>query len=553
MILLDPITPAKPFEEQDSLPKVCAISPSGSHRCRLRMPVQINKYLSKFIMKQKRIVAKRAVWGVLSVLALLIGILSWNYWRFSSRQGKPSAIARPNLDSKPLYQRLQRAIQIPTDSTAMSRISSDSKLHRFRDYIRESFPTLHESPFVFRTGKDFGDDLNPSMLLEWPGQNPDLGAILLMSHFDVVPVEASSLSKWSRPPFSGHIDDEFIWGRGTLDCKHGVMAILEAISLLSVQGFRPQRTIYVALGHDEEIGGADGNQKIAAWFRSQGRRLHTIIDEGGCIFTEFPGLGRPAALVGVAEKGFLTVNLTVMLDADKVGHASMPPRETAVSILSRAIHRVQSSPFPTRIEGGLRDTLNFLGPEMPSLASRLAMSNMWLFAPLVKRTLSDKPSGDALLRTTLAPTMIEGGVSENVLPLQATAKLNLRILPGDSIESALAHIRSSINDPRVTIQPQPNGKEASPVTRVDSDAFAILQKTIHQVFPDVVVAPFVLVGSTDTTHYTDLCENIFRFIPTRLSERDTQRFHGIDERISRENYLEIIQFFHQFIKSTSVN
>ena len=502
-------------------------------------------------MNRKRITARRVGWIVLSVLALLLGILSWNYLRFSSRQETPGAIAALNLVVDPILERFKEAIQIVTVSTAMSRIANDSELYRFRDYIQTSFPNLHTSPFVRRTGKDFGDERNPSMLFQWPGQEPELGAILLMSHFDVVPVEASSLSMWTHPPFSGHMDDEFIWGRGTLDCKHGVMAILEAISLLSAQGFQPKRTIYVASGHDEEIGGADGNLKIAAWFRSHRIRLHTIIDEGGCVFTEFPGLASPAAMVGVAEKGFLTVEITANVNADKVGHSSMPPRETAVSILSSAIHRVQSSPFPARIDGGLRDTLNFLGPEMP-FDKKMAMSNMWLFGPLVERTLSAKPSGDALLRTTIAPTMIEGGVSENVLPTQATAKLNLRLLPGDSIESSLDHLRRSINDHRVSLKPLNKPREASPVSNIDSEAFRILQTTIHQVLPDVVVAPFVLVGSTDTVHYSDLSEHIFRFIPTRLSERDTQRFHGINERISKDSYLEIISFFHQYIKNASM-
>lgn len=502
-------------------------------------------------MNRKRITARRVGWIVLNVFALLIGILSWNYLRFSSRQEKPGAIAALNLVVDPILERFKEAIQIVTVSTPMSRIANDSELYRFRDYIQTLFPNLHTSPFVRRTGKDLGDERNPSMLFQWPGQEPELGAILLMSHFDVVPVEASSLSKWTHPPFSGHMDDEFIWGRGTLDCKQGVMAILEAISLLSTQGFQPKRTIYVALGHDEEIGGADGNLKIAAWFRSHRIRLHTIIDEGGCVFTEFPGLGSPAALVGVAEKGFLTVEITANVNADKVGHSSMPPRETAVSILSSAIHRVQLSQFPARIDGGLRDTLNFLGPEMP-FDKKMAMSNMWLFGPLVKRTLSAKPSGDALLRTTIAPTMIEGGVSENVLPAQATAKLNLRLLPGDSIKSSLDYLCRSINDPRVSLKPLNKPREASPVSDIDSEPFRILQTTIHQVLPDVVVAPFVLVGSTDTVHYTDLCEHIFRFIPARLSERDTQRFHGIDERIAKKDYLEIVSFFHQYIINASM-
>lgn len=501
-------------------------------------------------MTQKRTIAKRIGWLVAVTLSLFILILSWNYWRFPSRQNRLTAPVTLKLDSEPMLKRFQGAIQIPTISKPMSRITEDSELYQFRDYLQESFPELHAAPFVRRTGKEFGDDGIPSMLFEWPGQDPALDPILLMSHFDVVPIETSSLADWTHPPFSGHSDGEFIWGRGTLDCKQGVMAILEAISLLHANDVKPQRSIYVSLGHDEELGGADGNKKIAEWFESQGIRLHTIIDEGGCVFTEFPGLGSPAALIGVAEKGYLTVELKATVSADKIGHSSMPPRETAVSILASAIHRIQSSPFPARIDGGLRDTLSFLGPEMP-FDKKLAISNLWLLGPIVERSLSAKPSGDALLRTTIAPTMIEGGISENVLPTQATAKLNLRLLPGDSIASALKHLQDSVNDDRVQITKLPEPREASPVSYIDSEQFRILQTTIHEVLPDVVVAPFVLVGGTDTVHYADRCQHIYRFIPTRISEQDTQRFHGVNERISIESYLEIVRFFHQFIKSVS--
>jgi carboxypeptidase PM20D1 len=487
---------------------------------------------------------------VAAMISVSIGFMAWKFWMFRSRQLHPTPISKLILDDVAIVKRLQGAIQIPTTSSPMSRITDESDLYRFGDYIRGSFPELQTSPFVCRTGKDFGDERIPSLLFEWPGQDPKLGAILLMSHFDVVPAEVSSLTEWSHPPFGGHFDGEFIWGRGTLDCKQGVMAILEAISLLSAKGFRPQRSIYVALGHDEEIGGADGNQKIAAWFRSNGVRLHTVLDEGGCVFTEFPGLASPAALVGVAEKGFLTVEMTASVTPDKVGHSSMPPRETAVSILSSAIHRVQSSPFPARIDGGLRETLNFLGPEMP-LGQKVAVSNLWLFGPLVERNLSAKPSGDALLRTTLATTMIQGGTSATILPTQATATINIRLLPGDRIDNALNYLSKSINDPRVSLTPLDKPREASQVSGTDSQPFRILQTTIHEVFPDVVVAPFVLVGGTDAVHYTDLCDHIYRFIPARLSERDTQRFHGVNERISSESYLGIVQFFHQFIINAS--
>lgn len=503
-------------------------------------------------MNQRRITTKWALKIVTVILVLLISVMIWNYRRFPSRQLQPTALTPLPLDSDNIINRLVGAIKIPSISSPMSRLTDDSDLYRFRDYLRASFPQLHASPFVYRTGVDFGDEQIPSVLLEWPGQDPKLGAILLMSHFDVVSVESSSLSKWTHPPFSGHVDDEFVWGRGTLDCKHGVLAILEAISLLHAEGVvKPERSIFVALGHDEELGGADGNRKIADWFQENGIRLHTIIDEGGCVFTEFPGLAQPAALIGVAEKGFLTVKLTATVNADKVGHSSMPPRETAVSILAAAVDRMQSAPFPSRIDGGLRDTLNFLGPEMP-FAQKMVMSNMWLFGPLLERSLSAKPSGDALLRTTLATTMIEGGTSETVLPTTAIAIVNLRLLPGDNIQGALDFLHSSINDARVTVDEINEPREASPVSDIESDAFRTLQTTIHQVLPDVVVAPFVLVGGTDTVHYTDQCNDIFRFIPTRLTERDTQRFHGIDERIAKEDYLDIIRFFHQYIINASM-
>lgn len=502
-------------------------------------------------MNRSRILLQRGVLLVTVIFALLICIVSWNFFWFRSKQLKRNPVEKLELDSELVLGNLQRAIQIASVSSPISRLTNDSELLRFRDFLEQTYPTLHSHPFVRRTGADFGDAMTPSVLLEWPGSKLELPGILLMSHFDVVPVEPPSIPKWSHPPFSGQIDEGYIWGRGTLDCKQGVIAILEAIRRLHEAGYQPERTVYIALGHDEEIGGVDGNQKIADWFRSQRKRLHLIIDEGGCIFADFPGLSRPVALVGVAEKGFVNVDLSVNVTSEKIGHASMPPAETAIGILSLAVHRVESNPFPAHSDRGLRDTLKYIGPEIPSLTRRIAMSNMWLFSPIVKQTLGSTPSGNAMLRTTIAPTVLEGGGTENVLPAHAKATLNLRLMPGDSIEYALEHLGRSINDSRVTITPRPRGKEASPFTDIESEPFTLLQTTIHEVFPEVVVAPFVLVGGTDTSHYIDLTENILRFIPTRLSQEDTQCLHGIDERISQENFGEIVRFFHQFIKNAS--
>ena len=298
-------------------------------------------------MNRIRIFLWRGFLLATGVLALLICIVSWNCFWFQSKQLKRIPVAKLELDSGLVLGNLQGAIQIASVSSPMSKITSDSELLRFRDYVQETYPTLHAQPFVRRTGADFGDAMTPSILLQWPGSNIDLPGILLMSHFDVVPVEPLSIPKWSQPPFGGRIEEGYIWGRGSLDCKHGLIAILEAIRKLLEAGYQPERTVYIALGHDEEIGGADGNQKIADWFRAKGRRLHLILDEGGCIITDFPKLNRPVALVGVAEKGQVNVDLGVNVDSENIGHASMPPKETAIGILSRAVQRVESNPFPS--------------------------------------------------------------------------------------------------------------------------------------------------------------------------------------------------------------
>ncbi len=503
-------------------------------------------------MKRIKKVVKRGSLVLLGLLIALLSVVGWNYLNFSSMQIRVKPARNTHWDQALLENRLQSAIQIPTVSQPLSRLTAGSPLHRFRDFLAEAFPALHRPPFIRRTGLDFGDALIPSVMFEWPGRDSKLEGILLMSHFDIVPIEPSTFSNWTHEPFSGHIDDKFLWGRGTLDCKHGVMAILEAIDRLAADGFQPERTIYVALGHDEELGGKDGNAKMAEWLRSRGRRLYTVLDEGGCIFTDFPGLGRPAALIGVAEKGSLNVRLSVEVSPTEVGHASMPPSQTSISILASAINRVQASPFPANVDGGLRDTLRFLGPEMPSFFRRVAMANLWLTGPIVKLQLADKPSSNALLRTTVAPTLIEGGIQVNVLPHQASASLNLRLLPGDSIEEAMEYIQQNIDDPRVSVSALPLGNEASPMSSIDSDPFHQLHQTIREIYPDVAVAPFVLVGSTDSLHYRDLCENIYRFIPAQLSERDTQRFHGIDERIALQDYTDIVRFMHQLICNQAV-
>jgi carboxypeptidase PM20D1 len=331
-----------------------------------------------------------------------------------------------------------------------------------------------------------------------------------------------------------------------MDDKASMLAILESVEHLLGEGFRPKRTLYLAFGHDEEVGGTRGAAKIAALLRSRDISLDFVLDEGLNVFNGIiPGIAAPVALVGVAEKGYLSLRLTTQATS---GHSSIPPPDTAIGIVSRALQRLHANPFPTRLSGAARQMLDFLGPEM-SWTNRLALANLWLFDPLVRRQLSQSPLTNAAIRTTLAPTVFHAGNTENVLPAQASAVINLRLLPGDSISSATEHVRRAIDDPRVAISPLEIQVEASPVSDAHSTASELLQRTIRQTLPDTLVAPGLLVAATDSRHYAALTANVFRFLPITLGPDDAKRYHGIDERISFDDYERCVRFYTQLIRN----
>ena len=229
----------------------------------------------------------------------------------------------------------------------------------------------------------------------------------------------------------------------------------------------------------------------------------------------------------------------------------MPPPHTAVGILSTAIHHLERHPSPSRIEGAVRQMFEYVGPEMPFL-TRMAVANLWCFGGLLERQLAVSPSTNALIRTTMAARMFSAGIKDNVLPKSARAVVNVRILSGDSIAGVVERTDRIIDDPRVNIRPLEHSVfEPSDVSDLVSPGFKMLQRTIHQVFPDVIVAPSLLIGRTDSRYFAALTRNIYRFVPMRLKQEDLQRIHGRDERISLDNYEEIVRFYMQLIHNSS--
>ena len=453
----------------------------------------------------------------------------------SSKQANISTITPVNIPDG-AEERLSKAIQFKTISNPdvfnkRAFLAQDSFIFTEYTLVDSFLEKIEITPY--------------SLVYKWAGKKPDLTPILLMGHLDVVPVEKESLSKWTEDPFSGLIKEGFIWGRGTLDDKLSVFGTLEAIEQLLSEGYSPNRTVYLAFGHDEEIGGVDGAQKIAAWFKNKNIQFEYILDEGQLVIEKaMSGIERPVALIGLAEKGYVTLTLTARLEHG--GHSSMPPKETAIGVLSQAIVDLQDHPFSGKINGAVAQFLAHTAPEM-SWPYKAFLSNLWLTEGLLVRQMSADVSTSAMVRTTISPTIINGGIKDNVLPSFASAKINFRILPGETQASVAEYVRKTINDSRVEISIDDGGNEPSAVSEINSFGYQVIQKSIQEVFPDVIVAPSLVIAATDSRHYSEVANNTYRFMPVQLQKSDLPRIHGMNERVSVENYRQAIRFYRQLV------
>jgi carboxypeptidase PM20D1 len=474
-------------------------------------------------------------------LLVLLAVLLVRTITLDSRQIQAEPVKDLAVDAPAAAERLAGAVRFATVSHENGRHVERQAFLGLHDYLRQSFPRTHAA-LTREAVVDF------SLLYTWRGKEPGLAPILLMSHLDVVPVEPGTEKDWTHPAFSGLIDGGFVWGRGTLDDKVGVLGILEAAEMLLARGFEPRRTVYLAFGHDEEVGGMKGAAALAALLERRGARPELILDEGGAIAEGMvPGVAAPVALIATAEKGYLSVELTAEAEG---GHSSMPPRHGAIGKLAAAIQRLESHPMPARIDGATRRSFEYLAPEMP-FGPRLMLANLWLFEPLARRRFAADPAADARMRTTTAATVFQAGIKENVLPQRARAIVNFRILPGDSIAGVLRHVRRTVG-PEIRANPTGVGpNEPSHESDPKAPAFGLIQRTIVQTFPGTVVAPNLLSGGTDTKHYRHLTRNVYRFLPIRLKAEDFGRLHGTDERLGVKNYAEVVRFYAQLLRNAA--
>lgn len=478
---------------------------------------------------------------VLGAIVLLLGVVIVKTVTFTSKQLQFEGKVTSQVDVNAAAERLAKAIQFKTVSYEdRSKIDYQPFLH-LQEYLVQAFPLVHS-----RLEKKVIN--NYALLYAWQGTDRSLKPMLIIAHHDVVPATDEDAKAWKYPPFSGTIAEGYVWGRGALDTKSSLMSALEAGEALLKEGYSPKRTVYIASGFDEEIGGDGGAGKIAEYLKSNGVELEYTIDEGSVIVQGvIPGIKAPIALIGISEKGYVTLELSV---EGQAGHSSMPPKQTAIGVLSAAIARLEANPFPADMSGPTGMLFDYLGREMP-FVYKMLFSNRWLFGSVLQSQLAASPATNATIRTTTAATMFNAGVKSNVLPSSATAAVNFRILPRDSVQGVIDHVNAVVNDPRVKVKVLGKHTEPSPVSDINSPSFMTVYKTTKQVFPDALVAPYLVIAGTDSKHFAGVAKNLYRLNPHRLGKNDLAMLHGMNEKISLENYGECIKFYMQLIRNSN--
>lgn len=484
--------------------------------------------------------ALRVLAGVLLLLAVAVAV---NTLRQSSRQLAEPPAPVMAVDEEGVSRRLADTLRLRTLASRDDPDASAGEFRQLHALLSQRFPRVHAALRREVVG-------GYSLLYTWPGTDLRAPPILLMAHQDVVPVAPGSDDQWQRPPFAGEVNDGFVWGRGAWDDKGNLVAQLEAIEMLLAAGFQPRQTVYLSFGHDEEVGGTRGAAQVARLLGERGVRLGFVLDEG-LIITEgiVPGLAGPAAVIGVAEKGFASVRLKA---GGTPGHSSVPPAagESAIGLLAAALHRLDTEPRPAALTGVAREMFETIAPEMGGF-SRVALSNLWLFGPLLQPRLERNPTTNAVLRTTTALTVLKAGNADNVLPGTAEAIVNFRIVPGDTVASVLQHVRQKAADPRMTVEVLAGASEPSPVSPTASAPYQLINRTMRALFPDVIVAPGLMVAATDSRHFAPISQHIYRFSPVRARPDDVARFHGTNERIGTSNLAELVRFYHLLLRNAS--
>ncbi len=449
-------------------------------------------------------------------------------------------LAPEKVDVDRFIRNLSKAIQIPTICNVDESVVDWSKFDEFHAFLKDAYPLIHEK-------LDLEIISTRSLLYHWKSAHPEKEPIALLSHQDVVPVTPGTEGDWEYPPFSGEVADGFVWGRGAIDMKNHLIGVMEAVETLLEEGYVPERDVYLCFGHNEEVmaeGNLCGATCMMEWFKERGIKLDSVIDEGGAILEVKVDkvIDGHLAGVGLAEKGH--VDFEISVDA-KGGHSSQPPKHSALGKLSKILCNLENHQFKAELTPQLCSLFNEIGKNT-TYPVRCVMSNFPILKPLITKVCSEIPPVASMMRTTTAVTMANGSPAPNVLPQKASAVVNFRIMPGQTVEDVEKHIRKyagSKADVKMLA-----GKNPSKISPTDSRAFKAIEKICKGMDPKAIVAPYLVMGGTDSRQYEDVCDNIYRYSPFLMNTGLLLTTHGTNERIPVSSLEDGVAFFKRYIR-----
>lgn len=472
------------------------------------------------------------LWIFLGIFAFFLAVILIRTVCFKPKAEVPLSGEKIDFDRNRAVEALQKLVRFKTISYFDSSLEDDTEFQSLIDCL----PSLYPSVFEKCTSIPLSDR---ALLFLWPGKAHDAPSVM-MAHYDVVPVEEEN---WEKPPFDGIIEDGILWGRGTLDTKVTFNGVLSAANHLIEEGFVPEQDVYFAFSGGEEVSGL-GAVRIVEWFEKQGIKPALVVDEGGAVVQDvFPGVKAPCGLIGIAEKGM--VNLTFSVSSGG-GHASAPKPHTPIGVLSRACCTVENNPFPMHISKPAAEMFDTLGRHSTFLF-RMIFANMWLFSGVID-LLGKKSGGEinALVRTTVAFTQAGGSKAPNVIPPTASMTANLRLSPADSVAGATERLRSLVGD-GVSVSAD-NGMEPSPISETNCTAWNKVASAVSNTWPGCIVSPYLMVQCSDSRHYRNLSNHVYRFSAMDLTSEERSTIHGNNERIRLESIHRAVEFYIRLMK-----